>query len=322
MPIRKPPVVFLMGPTAAGKTQMAIDLAGRVDSELISVDSAQVYRGLDIGTAKPDFPHHLISIRDPAETYSAVEFAEDAENICFEVCNRGKIPVLVGGSMLYFQILLEGFSNIPPVDPMVRRELEVEGIKKGWPKLHARLSTLDPILAAKIHPNHSRRISRALEVYYSTGKPLSEWHREGKTMTHFAKKFEIYRFAIAPSDRSVLHKRIERRFSAMMEEGFLDEVKSLFERGDLNGSLPSLRAVGYRQLWSYLSNELSLEEARAACLSATRQVAKRQLTWLKSFRKLKWIYTNDDGTLHSSPYKGMPEDPIDLIQSSIAYYSR
>ena len=185
-----------MGPTAAGKTKMAIDLAGRVDCELISVDSAQVYRGLDIGTAKPIFPHHLISIRDPVETYSAVEFAEDANNICFEICNRGKIPVLVGGSMLYFRILLEGFSNIPPVDPIIRRELEVEGSKKGWSRLHARLSTLDPILASKIHPNHSRRISRALEVYYSTGKPLSEWHRDGKATTHFAKKFEIYKFAI------------------------------------------------------------------------------------------------------------------------------
>ena len=319
MPIRKPPIVFLMGPTAAGKTKMAIDLAGRVDCELISVDSAQVYRGLDIGTAKPIFPHHLISIRDPVETYSAVEFARDAENICLEICHRGKTPVLVGGSMLYFRILLEGFSKIPPVDPIIRRELEVEGIKKGWSRLHARLSTLDPILASKIHPNHSRRISRALEVYYSTGKPLSEWHREGKTKTHFAKKYEIYSFAITPHDRSVLHKRIERRFSAMMEQGFLDEVKSLFERGDLNGSLPSLRAVGYRQLWSHLSNELSLEEARAASLSATRQVAKRQLTWLKSFRNLKWIYTNDDETLQSSFNKGMPEDPIDLIQSSIAY---
>ncbi|MDG1987381.1 MAG: tRNA (adenosine(37)-N6)-dimethylallyltransferase MiaA [Halieaceae bacterium] len=319
--MRKPPIVFLMGPTAAGKTQMAIDLAGRVDCELISVDSAQVYRGLDIGTAKPSFPHHLISIRDPVETYSAVEFAQDAANICFEICNRGKTPVLVGGSMLYFRILLEGFSNIPPMDPSIRRELEIEGINKGWSRLHARLSTLDPISASKIHPNHSRRISRALEVYYSTGKPLSEWHREDRKTTHFADKFEIYRFAITPNDRSVLHKRIEWRFSSMMEEGFLDEVNSLFERGDLNESLPSLRSVGYRQLWSYLSNQVSLEEARSASLSATRQVAKRQLTWLKSFRNLKWIYTNDDGTLHSSKNKSMPADPIDLIQSSIAYYT-
>ena len=319
--MRKPPIVFLMGPTAAGKTQMAIDLAGRVDCELISVDSAQVYRGLDIGTAKPNFPHHLISIRDPSETYSAVEFAEDAANICFEICNRGKTPVLVGGSMLYFRILLEGFSNIPPVDSGIRQELEAEGIKKGWARLHARLSTLDPILASKIHPNHSRRISRALEVYYSTGKPLSEWHREGRTTTHFANNFEMYRFAITLNDRSVLHNRIERRFSSMMKEGFLDEVNSLFDRGDLNESLPSLRAVGYRQLWSYLSKQVSLEEACSASLSATRQVAKRQLTWLKSFRNLKWIYTNDDGTLHSSKSKGMPEDPIDLIQSFISYYT-
>ena len=192
----------------------------------------------------------------------------------------------------------------------------MRGHQEGWSRL-PRLS-FGSNFASKIHPNHSRRISRNLEVYYSTGKPLSEWHREGKTNPHFAKKYEIYRFATTPHDRSVLHKRIEQRFSAMMEEGFLDEVKSLFERGDLNGSLPSLRAVGYRQLWSYLSNELSLEEARAASLSATRQVAKRQLTWLKSFRNLKWIYTNDDETLHSSRNKGMPEDPIDLIQSSIA----
>jgi len=283
-----------MGPTAAGKTKMAIDLAERVDCELISVDSAQVYRGLDIGTAKPRFPHHLINIRDPKENYSVVEFAEDAQNLCFEICNRGKTPVLVGGSMLYFRILLEGFSNIPPADPTIRRELEIEGVKEGWPRLHARLSNLDPTLATKIHPNHSRRIARALEVYYSTGKPLSEWHRESKTTTYIASNFEIFRFAIAPNDRSVLHERIERRFSTMMEEGFLQEVISLFERRDLNESMQSLRAVGYRQLWSYLSKQISLEEACWASLSATRQVAKRQLTWLRGFQNVQWIYTNDD----------------------------
>ncbi len=322
--MRKPPIVFLMGPTAAGKTQTAIDLAERVSCELISVDSVQVYRGMNIGTAKPSFPHHLINIRDPLETYSVAEFAEDAKNICFDIVERGKTPVLVGGSMLYFHILLEGFSNIPSADPAIRRDIEAEGIKKGWPKLHAQLAILDPNLASKIHPNHSHRISRGLEVYYSTGKQLSEWHRESRASNYIDKNFEVHKFAIVPNDRSVLHDRIERRFSNMMDEGFLEEVNSLFTRSDLNESMSSVKAVGYRHLWKYLSNQVSLEEACFASLCATRQVAKRQLTWLRSFENLNWIYTSESGNLHSSMTKnnnmGKMEKPIDLIHSSIAYY--
>ena len=311
-----------MGPTASGKTEVAIDLAKNMDCELISVDSVQVYRGLDVGTAKPNFPHHLIDIRDPSDTYSAVEFAKDASNLCSEITCRGKIPVLVGGSMLYFRILLDGFSNIPAADPSIRSAIEVEASNKGWEQLHSDLSIVDPISASKIHPNHSRRISRALEVYRSTGKPLSSWHETGKRKSVLEDKFRVLSFGLAPVVRTLLHERIERRFGAMMKAGFLEEVTTLFEREDLNETIPAMQAVGYRQLWRFLQKDITLEQACLESVSATRQVAKRQLTWLRSRRNLNWIYINSDGTLNREGYLKEktvnPKNPADLIQLFLA----
>ncbi len=311
-----------MGPTASGKTEAAINLAKNIDCELISVDSVQVYRGLDIGTAKPNYPHHLIDIRDPSDTYSAVEFAKDASNLCSEITCRGKIPVLVGGSMLYFRILLDGFSNIPKADPSIRSSIEAEANKKGWDQLHSQLFEVDSISASKIHPNHSRRISRALEVYRSTGKPLSSWYEQGKRNVVLGDKFQVLSFGLAPAVRTILHERIERRFGAMMKAGFLEEVTVLFEREDLNETIPAMQAVGYRHLWRFLQKDTTLERACSETISATRQMAKRQLTWLRGRRNLTWIHTNSDGSLNRESYlkdkEVDPEDPADLILSFLA----
>jgi len=289
-------LLCIMGPTASGKTALAERLAEHIPCELVSVDSALVYCGMDIGAARPDTPHHLVDIRDPVDTYSAADFAADALAEIEAIRGRGRLPVLVGGTMLYFRAALEGLSPMPAADPAVRADIEALAAASGWPALHAELVAVDPVAAARIHPNHSQRIARALEVYRSSGKPLSEWHRIPGSAGALD-QYQTLQVAICPRDRAVLHQRIETRFHQMMEEGFLEEVATLRDRGDLNPDLPALRAVGYRQLWQHLEGEIDLESAVQRGIAATRQLAKRQLTWLRKWPDLEWIYTDRDGNI-------------------------
>lgn len=284
------PLICIMGPTASGKTALAVDMARVLDGELISVDSALVYRGLDIGSAKPDFPHHLIDICDPTEAYSAARFASDAARIIAEVEARGRRPILVGGTMLYYRALLQGLDPLPAADPNLRRALTARGESEGWPALHAELVKVDPVSATRIHPNHSQRLVRALEVHTLTGRPLSAQQvSDGRVQRpHLA-------IALAPQDRHVLHARIEQRFAQMLNDGFLDEVKQLYSRSDLHRDLPAMRAVGYRQLWEFLDGECDFEEAVRRGVVATRQLAKRQFTWLRKWPQLRWILTDESG---------------------------
>lgn len=292
-----PPLICLLGPTASGKTDLAIELAGRLDCELISVDSALVYRGLDIGSAKPDYPHHLVDIRDPGQPYSAADFAADATRLAAEITSRGKVPLLVGGTMLYFKAFLEPLADMPSADPEVRAAIETEAAERGWPYMHARLAEVDPQAAARIHPNHSQRLARALEIYRSSGVPMSQWHASGEGAASPFDAYDVYQMAICPTDRAVLHQRIALRFELMMKAGFLQEVEQLYRRGDLHPDLPAIRAVGYRQLWQYLAGECTLEEALERGVAATRQLAKRQLTWLRKWSDLAWIYTDQAGNI-------------------------
>jgi tRNA dimethylallyltransferase len=288
-----------MGPTAAGKTALAIEMAELHNCELISVDSALVYRGLDIGSAKPEYPHHLVDIKDPAQTYSAAEFVVDANRVALDIIARGKTPLLVGGTMLYFKAFLEGLARMPGADPTVRAAIAAEAQAHGWPFIHEQLERVDPRSAARIHPNHSQRLSRALEVYRTSGVALSAWHAERPESA--LERFQVVQMAICPSDRALLHQRIASRFEQMMAAGLLEEVRALHRRPDLHGGLPAIRAVGYRQLWQYLDGECTLEEAVERAVAATRQLAKRQLTWLRKWSHLGWIYTDCAGNLcHSA----------------------
>jgi len=291
-------LICIMGPTAAGKTDAAIALAEALDGELISVDSALVYRGLSIGAAQSSYPHHLVDIREPCDIYNAADFVADANQVIDGVRSRGRRPILVGGTMLYFKALLDGLDDMPGTDLAVRAEIEAEARERGWPALHAELERIDPETAAQLHPNHSQRISRALEVYRQSGVPISEWRQGAK-----AGGYDALCLALAPADRAVLHARIAERLDVMMSEGFLDEVAALRARGDLHTDLPSIRAVGYRQLWSYLEGEVSLDEALDRALAATRQLAKRQLNWLRGWSDLHWIDSsqkNANQTLYDS----------------------
>jgi tRNA dimethylallyltransferase len=281
-----------MGPTASGKTDIAIKLVRQLPCEIISVDSALVYREMDIGTAKPsakelaEAPHHLIDIIDPSETYSAAQFREDALRLMAEITQAGRIPLLVGGTMLYFRALQQGLSELPSADPEVRRHLEAEAEKIGWPALHARLSEIDPVSAQRIKPTDPQRIQRALEVFEMTGKPLSEFFAE-QTATPLP--YRVIKLIVADSDRVQLHERIALRFYHMLDKGFLEEVRKLYERGDLDIQMPSMRAVGYRQAWQYLNGELEYEEMAERGIIATRQLAKRQMTWLRSEEDAVWL---------------------------------
>jgi tRNA dimethylallyltransferase len=288
------PLLCVMGPTAAGKTAFAIELAECLGGELISVDSALVYRGLAIGAAQPDYPHHLIDIRDPSEPYSAAEFARDAAEAIADIRARGRLPILVGGTLLYFRALLQGFDAIPATRPEVRADIEEEAARSGWPALHARLAEVDPVLAARLHPNHSQRIGRGLEVWRMTGRPLSSW-QEGNLSP--AVDGEAIPLVITPRSRQDLHGRIARRFDDMLSEGFLEEVEALYRRGDLTPDLPAIRAVGYRQMWRYVAGETNLETAREAGIAATRQLAKRQLTGLRRWPDALWLLTGPDQQL-------------------------
>jgi len=282
----KPLVVAIMGPTASGKTAAALEIAARIPCEIISVDSALVYRGMDIGTAKPtadelaQAPHHLIDILDPLDAYSVMQFRQDAIRLAADIAARGKLPLLVGGTMLYFKGLKDGLDDLPQADAAIRAELDAEEAKFGTPAQHARLAQIDPVTAARLKPKDSQRIQRALEIYALTGQPMS-------ALLEKAPKpelpFDLLSIALEPSDRSVLHKRIAARFDVMLKDGALiDEVETLRKRGDLHLGLPSMRCVGYRQTWEYLDGFYGLSELREKGIAATRQLAKRQITWLRS----------------------------------------
>ena len=318
----KPLLLCVMGPTASGKTDLAVAVAREMDCELISVDSALVYRGLDIGSAKPDYPHHLVDIRDPAQPYSAADFAADANRLADDICARGKTPLLVGGTMLYFKAFLEGLAAMPAADPQIRAQIEAEAEALGWPQLHAELARVDPDSAARIHPNHSQRLARALEVYRASGVPISQWQNtEPENLPR--ERFRIVQVAICPQQRSILHQRIALRFQQMLAAGLLAEVETLFQRDDLHGDLPSMRTVGYRQLWQHLAGECTMEEAVERAVAATRQLAKRQLTWLRKWPELEWIYTDQAGnivetTLSDPTGNANNANPADLLLKYLA----
>ncbi|MGX9221169.1 tRNA (adenosine(37)-N6)-dimethylallyltransferase MiaA [Massilia varians] len=287
--MKKPMAVAIMGPTASGKTAAALAIARTRPVEIISVDSALVYRGMDIGTAKPSpeelaaVPHHLIDIIDPLEAYSVMQFREDAIRLVGEISARGALPLLVGGTMMYFKGLTDSLDELPTADPALRAQLDAEAAQIGWPGMHARLRTLDPVTAERLKPNDAQRINRALEIIALTGKPMSELlgKREKPELP-----FDLISFALEPSDRAVLHQRIAQRFDAMLgerdDEGLVAEVARLRARGDLTPALPSIRCVGYRQTWDYLEGKIDRAELRELGIIATRQLAKRQITWLRA----------------------------------------
>jgi len=280
----RPPAIALMGPTASGKTRLAIQLAQALDGEVISVDSALVYRGMDIGTAKPSLAeregvaHHLIDLIDPAESFSTGEFRERALSLMQAITARGRLPILAGGTMLYFNALFNGLAELPSADAAVRRQIDAEAARVGWTALHAELARIDPEAAARIHPNDPQRIQRALEVYRLAGVSLSELCRRGQGEPP---PFDIVRLVVAPSDREALHGLIRQRFLAMLERGLVEEVRALYARGDLHEGMPSIRAVGYRQVWAYLNGECDYPEMVERGVISTRQFAKRQYTWLR-----------------------------------------
>src|SRR5689334_10659794 len=295
---RRGPVIVLTGPTGMGKTDWAIRLAQQLPVEIVSVDSALVYRGLDIGTAKPSqqqrehTPHHLIDICDAAENYSAGRFVQDAVRLIDEIQARGKTPLLVGGTMLYLRALWRGIAPLPTASPELRKSIDDRAASVGWPAMHAELAKLDPEAAARIHRNDPQRIQRALEVCYTTGRPISELQRA--TRSPLADT-PLQNWALVSANRVSLHERLEQRFHEMMKLGFLDEVAALRARGDLSARHPAIRAVGYRQLWAYFDGEFSLDEAVRRGIFATRQLAKRQLTWLRSEADLTCINPHDGG---------------------------
>ncbi len=288
----RPLAIALMGPTASGKTALALDWAARLGSDVISVDSALVYRGLDIGAAKPDretlqrVRHHLVDIRDPHQVYSAADFASDALSAMDALAAAGKVPILAGGTGLYFHALLHGLSAMPEADPELRARLIDEARSRGWEALHQELAGHDPAAAARIHRNDPQRIVRALEVWRLTGVPISEWQsrRQGRKFP-----FRVLKLALAPADRSVLHARIEARFDAMLAAGFLDEVRMLRRDTRLHPDLPAMRAVGYRQAWAHLDGVIDAAQFRDQAIAATRQLAKRQFTWLRGELDARWL---------------------------------
>jgi tRNA dimethylallyltransferase len=284
--------ILLMGPTGAGKSDLAVRLARELPLEIVSVDSALVYRGMDIGTAKPDadtrraVAHHLIDIRDPAMSYSAGEFVLDAAAVMEDIWRRGRQPLFVGGTMLYFHALSSGIADLPEGNLNVRAEIDARAAAVGWAEVHRELSLVDPEAAARIHINDPQRIQRALEVFRLTGQPIS---RLQQSRTSVLAGVDVAEFALSPFDRNVLHARIAARFDAMLAAGFIDEVRGLRERSDLDAEHPSMRAVGYRQVWRYLDGQCGLEEATQQAIAATRQLAKRQLTWLRARPQAKWL---------------------------------
>ncbi|TAL85418.1 MAG: tRNA (adenosine(37)-N6)-dimethylallyltransferase MiaA [Rhodanobacter sp.] len=299
MPVdRRPLAIFLMGPTASGKTALACALSDRFMLELVSVDSALVYRGMDIGTAKPDaatlarYPHALVDIRDPAQPYSAADFRTDALAVMRQISARGRVPLLGGGTGLYFRALQQGLSDLPEADPATRARLASEARQRGWPAMHARLAQVDPLAARRIGANDTQRLQRALEVFELTDRPLSELQHAGMRARF---PWRVLKLALLPVDRRVLHERIAARFDTMLEQGFLDEVRSLRARGDLHADLPAIRAVGYRQAWEHLDGRIDAAEFRDRAIFATRQLAKRQITWLRSDHGVRMFESEQPG---------------------------
>lgn len=305
------PVIFLMGPTASGKTQLAMDLHDTLGAEIVSVDSAMIYRDMNIGTAKPTadelarYPHRLIDLRDPTESYSAAEFREDALAQIADIHDAGKIPLLTGGTMLYFHALQNGLANLPEADAQVRARLLQEAGEKGWPALHARLAEVDPVSAQRLSPNDSQRLQRALEVYEITGRTLTEHWAEQEAQKL---PFPVVPMAVMPQERAELHQRIAQRFHIMLEQGFVAEVEALYARGDLTVEMPSVRCVGYRQVWEYLSGGWDQATMVEKGIIATRQLAKRQITWLRSWPDLHWLDTHD---------RKLRDNALKLIDSAI-----
>ncbi|EPJ45889.1 MAG: tRNA delta(2)-isopentenylpyrophosphate transferase [Osedax symbiont Rs1] len=287
-----PAAIFLMGPTAAGKTALAMDLYDNLPCEIISVDSALIYRTMDIGTAKPTaselakYPHHLIDIIDPAQSYSAAQFRIDVLKLMQDIVSRGKIPLLVGGTMMYYNALTKGLATLPEADQQVRQEITALAVQQGWSAVHAQLQKVDPQSATRLSANDSQRLQRALEVYRITGKSLTEhWAEQSQQKL----PYQVLNLAVMPRERKTLHQRIEQRFKLMLQQGFIEEVEQLYQRGDLNLDMPAVRCVGYRQAWLYLSGEISREEMLEKGIIATRQLAKRQITWLRSWQDLHWL---------------------------------
>ena len=294
-----PPVICLMGPTASGKTALAMELYDTLPCEIISVDSALVFKGMDIGTAKPTseelakYPHRLIDLIVPLESYSAAVFCKDALQAIEEIRQSGRIPLLVGGTMMYFKSLIDGISPLPEANADIRSQIEKEAEEKGWDELHAELATIDPESANRIHPNDPQRLTRALEVFRITGNTLTQLTAiKGQRLTG-----DVLQFAISPKDRKTLHERIELRFEQMVEQGFKEEVVQLKARGDLHENLPSIRCVGYRQMWQHLNGEYDFDEMIFKGVCATRQLAKRQLTWLRGWDELTWLEMEDNNNL-------------------------
>ena len=299
-----PPAIFVMGPTASGKTDIAISLRGHLPVDIISVDSAQVYRQMDIGSAKPGrdtlkkHPHQLIDIRDPIDAYSAGDFLKDAREKMTEISAAGRIPLLVGGTMLYFKVLLEGLAELPQANQAIRDELQERANKSGWPSLYEELKRVDPNTAGRLHPNHSQRIQRALEVYLITGSPLSELQSLSKGQG-IEDEYQVIQLALVCNNRSLLHERIAQRFHLMMELGLESEVKALYRRGDLTAASTAMRSAGYRQLWDYCDGQLTLDEAIEKGIIATRQLAKRQITWLRNWPSAHEIQVDNGEQYHS-----------------------
>lgn len=297
------PVIFLMGPTASGKTDLAMQLYDQLPCEIVSVDSAMIYRGMDIGTAKPDsatlarYPHKLIDLCDPAEAYSAAEFRRDALAQIDEIRSAGKIPLLTGGTMMYFHALKNGLATLPEANPVVREQILKKAELEGWESIHCRLADVDPESAARLNKNDSQRLQRALEVYEITGRPMSELWAEQKSQQP---DFSIVPMAVMPKERTMLHERIEKRFDIMLEQGFVDEVRGLWERGDLTLQMPSVRCVGYRQVWEHFAGTWDFETMKFKGVVATRQLAKRQVTWLRSWENLAWMDTHDPKLLSNA----------------------
>lgn len=315
----RPPAVFLMGPTASGKTALACALATRFEVGLISVDSALIYRGLDIGAAKPDaqtlgrHPHALIDVRDPEQAYSAAEFADDARAAMDAVTRSGRVPLLVGGTMLYFHALQHGLSDLPVADPAIRSRLTAEAAALGWPALHARLAARDPAAAARIGTADGQRIQRALEVIELSGRPLSD--QQGRPRQRFP--WRVLKLALVPIDRTPLHARIAQRLEAMFASGFVEEVRTLRSRPGLDADAPAMRAVGYRQVWAHLAGEIDEAGMRERAIFATRQLAKRQITWLRSELDARWLNPEDPGHAHVAEqalaqFLGRPKRETDI----------
>lgn len=320
----KLPVIFLMGPTASGKTDLAINLRKHLPVDIISVDSTLVYRGLDIGSAKPSAeelaqaPHRLIDIRDPSEPYSAAEFCDDALTAIEEIHQANRIPLLVGGTMLYFNVLLKGLADLPASDPAVRARIEADARKLGWSVMHQRLAAIDPETAARLHPNHSQRIARALEIFEVSGSTMSQLHQtqrqQSGSQPTFSERFALTQLGLAPQQRALLHQRIAHRYEQMLILGFEEEVKALRQRGDLSEDLPAVRAVGYRQMWEYLDGKTSYDEMVQRGIAATRQLAKRQLTWLRSWPDLCWINLDNE--------RGEVRPLMEMCDQALSYFQR